>query len=58
MVRKAAILLAILLLVSKSHSGNISDSDVTSTNGLLEGFRGAATQGGAGFTDNTNANIS
>jgi len=44
-------------LVSKSHSGNISDSDVTSTNGLLEGFRGAATQGGAGFTDNTNASI-
>jgi hypothetical protein len=44
-------------LISKSHSGNISGSDVTITNGRLEGFRDAATRGGAGFTDNTNANI-
>lgn len=44
-------------LIGKSHNGSISASDVTSANGLLEGFRGAATQGGAGFTDNANASV-
>ena len=44
-------------LISKSHSGNISQSDVASTSSVLENFRGAATQGGAGFTDNTNVNV-
>jgi hypothetical protein len=48
---------SITRLISKSHSGNISGSDVTITNGQLEGFRDAATRAGAGFTDNTNASI-
>ena len=44
-------------LVSKSHSGSISPSDVTSTNSELQGFHGAASQGGAGFTDNQNVSV-
>ena len=44
-------------LVSKSHNGSINASDVTSTNSQLEGFRSAATQGGAAFTDNQNVNV-
>jgi hypothetical protein len=42
-------------LISKSRTGNLTSSDVTSTNNLLEGFRSASTSGGAGFTDNPNA---
>ena len=45
-------------LISKSKSGNISAGDVSDTSGLLENFRSAATQGGAGFTDNPNATVS
>lgn len=44
-------------LISKSKSGNISAGDVSNTSSLLENFRGAATQGGAGFTDNQNATV-
>jgi hypothetical protein len=44
-------------LITKSKSGNLTSSDVASTSNQLEGFRNAATRGGAGFTDNTNVSV-
>jgi hypothetical protein len=41
-------------LVSKAKSGSIDPSDVNSGNGFLDDLHGAASQGGAAFTDNTN----
>jgi type IV secretory pathway VirJ component len=41
-------------LVGKAKSGNLSSSDVENTNGYLSDLHGAASQGGAAFTDNTN----
>ena len=41
-------------LVSKAKSGSIDPSDVDSASGYLSGLHGAASQGGAAFTDNTN----
>jgi hypothetical protein len=41
-------------LVSKAKSGSISPADVASPGGLLSDLHGAASQGGAAFTDNTN----
>jgi hypothetical protein len=40
-------------LVSKAKSGSIDPSDVNSGNGFLTDLHGAASQGGAAFTDNT-----
>lgn len=44
-------------LITKSKSGNLTSSDVAGTSNQLEGFRNAATRGGAGFTDNTNVSV-
>ena len=41
-------------LVSKAKGGSIAPSDVDSASGYLSGLHGAASQGGAAFTDNTN----
>ncbi len=41
-------------LISKAKSGSINPADVTSPDGLLSDLHGAASQGGAAFTDNTN----
>jgi hypothetical protein len=41
-------------LISKAKGGSISPSDVNSGNGFLSDLHGAASQGGAAFTDNTN----
>ena len=45
---------AVTGLVSKAKSGSIDPSDVNSGNGFLDDLHGAASQGGAAFTDNTN----
>jgi hypothetical protein len=44
-------------LVGKAKSGSIDPSDVTSGNDFLGDLHGAASQGGAAFTDNTNASV-
>ena len=44
-------------LVGKAKSGSIDPSDVTSGNDFLSDLHGAASQGGAAFTDNTNASV-
>jgi hypothetical protein len=44
-------------LVGKAKSGSIDPSDVTSGNDFLNDLHGAASQGGAAFTDNTNASV-
>jgi hypothetical protein len=44
---------AVTGLVSKAKSGSIDPSDVNSGNGFLDDLHGAASQGGAAFTDNT-----
>ena len=44
-------------LVGKAKSGSIDPSDVTSGNAFLSDLHGAASQGGAAFTDNTNASV-
>lgn len=44
-------------LIGKAKGGEINPSDVTQPSSLLENLRGAATSGGAGFTDNQNASI-
>lgn len=44
-------------LVSKAKGGSIDPSDVTSGNDFLSSLHGAASQGGAPFTDNTNASV-
>lgn len=44
-------------LITKSKSGNLTNSDVAVANNQLEGFRNAATTGGAHFTDNTNVSV-
>ena len=44
-------------LVGKAKSGSINPSDVTSGNDFLSSLHGAASQGGAPFTDNTNASV-
>jgi hypothetical protein len=41
-------------LVHQAKSGSINPSDVTSGNDFLDELHGAASQGGAAFTDNTN----
>lgn len=41
-------------LAGKAKSGGIAPSDVDSGNGFLSDLHGAASQGGAAFTDNTN----
>ncbi len=41
-------------LVGKAKGGNIDPSDVNSGDGFLSDLHGAASQGGAPFTDNTN----
>jgi len=42
-------------LVSKAKGGSIDPSDVDNAGGYLSNLHGAASQGGAAFTDNTNA---
>jgi hypothetical protein len=42
-------------LIGKAKGGNISAADVESGNGFLSDLHNAASQGGAAFTDNTNA---
>jgi hypothetical protein len=44
-------------LVGKAKSGGIDPSDVDGASGALTDLHNAATQGGAGFTDNANASI-
>jgi hypothetical protein len=44
-------------LVSKAKGGSIDPSDVTSGNEFLSDLHGAASQGGAPFTNNTNATV-
>jgi hypothetical protein len=44
-------------LVGKAKGGSIDPSDVTSGNDFLGNLHGAASQGGAPFTDNTNASV-
>ncbi len=44
-------------LVSKAKGGSIDPSDVTSGNDFLSELHGAASQGGAAFTDNTSASV-
>jgi hypothetical protein len=41
-------------LIGKAKSGSINPSDVDGGNGFLTDLHGAASQGGAAFTDNTN----
>jgi len=41
-------------LIDKAKGGSIDPSDVTSGNDFLNDLHGAASQGGAAFTDNTN----
>jgi hypothetical protein len=41
-------------LIDKAKDGSIDPSDVTSGNDFLNDLHGAASQGGAAFTDNTN----
>jgi hypothetical protein len=41
-------------LIGKAKDGSIDPSDVTSGNDFLNDLHGAASQGGAAFTDNTN----
>jgi hypothetical protein len=48
---------AISGLVDKAKSGDISPSDVDGANGALSDLHGAASSGGAGFTDNPNATV-
>jgi len=48
---------AISALIGRARSGSINPADVTNGSTLLGDVRGAATQGGAAFTDNTNATI-
>lgn len=40
-------------IIHKGKTGSVDTSAVTSANGLLEQFHSGATQGGAGFQDNT-----
>jgi hypothetical protein len=42
-------------LIGKAKSGSINPSDVDGGNAFLTDLHGAASQGGAAFTDNTNA---
>jgi hypothetical protein len=42
-------------LIGKAKSGSIDPSDVNGGNGFLDDLHSAASQGGAAFTDNTNA---
>ena len=42
-------------LISKAKGGSIDPSDVENAGGYLSDLHGAASQGGAAFTDNTNA---
>lgn len=44
-------------LIDKAKGGSIDPSDVTSGNDFLNDLHGAASQGGAAFTDNTNASV-
>ena len=44
-------------LIDKAKGGSIDPSDVTSGNDFLNDLHGAASQGGAAFTDNTNATV-
>jgi hypothetical protein len=44
-------------LIGQAKGGNIDPSTVTSGNDFLNELHGAASQGGAAFTDNTNASI-
>lgn len=44
-------------LVGKAKSGGVNPSDVDGASGALTDLHNAATQGGAGFADNANANI-
>jgi hypothetical protein len=44
-------------LVGKAKSGSINPADVDSGNSFLSDMHGAASQGGAAFTDNTNASV-
>jgi hypothetical protein len=44
-------------LVGKAKSGGIDSSDVDGASSALTDLHGAATQGGAGFADNANANV-
>ena len=48
---------ALVGLVSKAKSGSIDPSDVSGASSALTDLHSAATQGGSGFTDNTNASI-
>lgn len=48
---------AISSLIGRAQSGSISPGDVGSGSALLGDVHGAATQGGAGFTDNTSASV-
>jgi hypothetical protein len=41
-------------LIGKAKGGSIDPSDVDNASGYLSGLHGAASQGGAAFTDNTN----
>jgi hypothetical protein len=41
-------------LISKAKGGSIDPSDVNNASGYLSDLHGAASQGGAAFTDNTN----
>ena len=44
-------------LIGKAKDGSIDPSDVTGGNDFLNDLHGAASQGGAAFTDNTNASV-
>jgi hypothetical protein len=44
-------------MIGQAKTGSIDPSAVTSGNDFLNELHGAASQGGAAFTDNTNANI-
>jgi hypothetical protein len=44
-------------LVGKAKSGGVDPSDVDGASSALTDLHGAATQGGAGFTDNANASV-